>query len=57
MRKYSEKSTNQFLKLVTLETKLGALPQYRLRVEGNGGAGAKSFMTFADVRLSPQFCY
>jgi len=57
MRKCSEKSTNQFLKLLTLETKLGALLQCRLRVEGIGGAGAKSFMTFADVRLSEQIYY
>jgi hypothetical protein len=55
MRKYSEKPTIQFLKLVTLETKLGALSQFRVRIEGNGGSGAKSYMTFAVARLSAQF--
>lgn len=55
MRKYSEKPTIQFLKLATLETKLGALSHCRVRIEGNGGTGAKSFMTFTDARLSELF--
>jgi hypothetical protein len=54
MGKYSEKPTTQFLKLVTLETKLGALSHCRVRIEGNGGTGAKIFMTFAAARLSAQ---
>jgi len=57
MKKYSEKPTFQFLNFLTLETKLGALSHCRVRIEGNGGAGAKNFMTFSDARLlvSPQF--
>jgi hypothetical protein len=54
MRKYSEKPTIQFLKLITLETKLEALSHRRVCIEGNGGAGAKNFITFADERQSAQ---